>query len=94
MTLRIKTLSAVAALSLGCAAWAQDTQPGTTVVVPQTTTGQAADAAANAARAVTDAATEAAQAAAQAVTDAADDAAAAVSVEPAETTPATTTPRT
>ena len=79
MTLRIKTLTAVAALTLGAAAWAQEA----TVVVPvpeNATPAQAADAvadaASDAAAAVGDAAGDAAGAAAEAAADAAADAAA------------------
>ncbi|MFD1794601.1 cytochrome c1 [Paracoccus aurantiacus] len=73
MTLRIKTLTAVAALTLGAAAWAQDA----TVVIPvpenptpAEAAGAVADAAADAAQAVGDAAGDAAAAAADAAADA------------------------
>ena len=94
MTLRTKTLTAVAALTLGAAAWAQDT----TVTVPlpdDITPAQAADAvadaAAEAAEAVGDAAGDAAADAANAAADAAAEAAEAVAPaaeEPAAEEPA------
>lgn len=92
MTLRTKTLTAVAALTLGAAAWAQDA----TVVVPvpdNITPAQAADAvadaASDAAEAVSQSAGEAAGEAADAAADAAAEAASTVEATPAET-PAST----
>ena len=74
MTLRTKTLTAVAALTLSAAAWAQET---TVTVVPETATpAEAADAVAgaatDAAAAVSDTAAAAGEAVTGAVTDAAD----------------------
>ena len=89
MTLRTKTLTAVAALSLGAAAWAQDA----TVVVPApdtATPAQAADAvvdAANdAAAAVADTASDTADAAADMAADAVTEAADAVDAAATEAT--------
>lgn len=93
MTLRIKTLTAVAALTLGAAAWAQETT--VTVPVPENATpAQAADAVADAAneaaQAVGDAAGEAAGAAADATADAATTAAEAVTPAATEAAPVET----
>ncbi len=66
MTLRIKTLTAVAALTLGAAAWAQDAAVTTPVPDNATPAQAAATAAGNAATATGDAAAATADAAAQA----------------------------
>ncbi|WP_368045155.1 cytochrome c1 [Paracoccus sp. SCSIO 75233] len=77
MTLRITTLTAVAALSVAAAGWAQEsatTVPDADAVTEaaQSAADAAAEAATDAADAVAEAASDAADAAAEAVTDAAD----------------------
>ena len=80
MTLRIKTLTAVAALTLGAAAWAQEA----TVTVPVPENPTPAEAAAAVADAATDAAAAVGEAAGDAAAAAADNTAAAASDAAAE----------